>query len=51
MDKESRKIFDKIIAKDPELLTKNEKEFLRARSSYLTKEQTKQFASILKKAK
>ncbi len=51
MDKESKKILDKILAKDPSWLTENDKAILRARITYLTKAQKKTFANTLKETR
>jgi len=47
MDKLSQETFDRLVKLDPESLTSNEAEFLRARRSYLTKDQKRIFKSIL----
>lgn len=47
MDSRSRKLFDAIVKKELEALTKGDKLFLRARRSYLSMEQVEKFASVL----
>ena len=47
MNPEDQAVLDKILAKDPETLTEEEKGFLRARSSYLKKAQLKEYDSII----
>ena len=47
MDSRSQEYFDKILAKDSNALTDEDKAFLRARSSYLKKAQLKEYDSIL----
>ena len=47
MDSESQKRFDEITAKGPDALDEGEKDFVRARRGYLSKEQAEKFAEIL----
>lgn len=48
MDLRSQEYLNKILAKEPETLNENEKDFLRARQSYLKKIHLEEYASILK---
>lgn len=49
MDKESKALFDEIIAKDQESLTRPEAEFLMARRSYMNDADKKRYADMIKK--
>ena len=48
MNPEARKELDRILSKSPDTLTETEKAFLRARVSYLTPNQEKEFKDVLK---
>lgn len=50
MDEQSRKVLDEILVKEPAALTEADKEFLRARSSYLSEEHKSVFAEVLGEA-
>ena len=47
MNPEAQEIFDKILTTDPSNLTREQREFLRARSSYLKKAQVEEYAEVL----
>jgi RNA binding exosome subunit len=47
MDNTSRAKFDEILRKEPAALTPGDREFLRARKSYLTVDQQKAYAEVL----
>lgn len=47
MNQESQTEFDRIVGLDPQVLTEPELAFLKARSGYLTDEQSAKFASVL----
>jgi len=47
MDPKSQETFDRIVSLDPESLTDQDRDFLRARRSYLTPAQEKAFAGVL----
>jgi UTP:GlnB (protein PII) uridylyltransferase len=47
MDEVSKRKLDDILAKKPETLSETEKEVLRARRSYLTPSQKRDFADVL----
>jgi hypothetical protein len=51
MDKESQKILDGIVKKNPSDLSYEEIQFLNARRTYLTNEQKRVFVSVLVKEK
>jgi hypothetical protein len=48
MNQEAQEVFDRIVALDLHELTDDDKAFLRARASYLSKEQSEKFTSVLK---
>ena len=48
MDKQSQDKFDEIVLKSPDSLMGTEIDFLRARRSYLSTEETKKFEGVLK---
>jgi hypothetical protein len=48
MNPEAQEIFDRLVKLDPTALTDEDKEFLRARRSYLTSDQRRIFASLFK---
>lgn len=47
MNKEAREILDRLVNRDPEALTTMQIAFLRARHTYLTKEEVKKFKNVL----
>lgn len=47
MDQTSQEYFDKIVAKDPDTLSQQEIDFLRARRSYLKKVQLEEYDKVL----
>lgn len=47
MDAVSSKKLEEVLSKGPELLSEEEKGFLRARASYLTDEQAKAYAAVI----
>lgn len=47
MDEASKRTLDDILAKKPEALSETEKAVLRARRSYLTESQKRDFAGVL----
>lgn len=47
MDETSRQVLDEILAQEPAALTDADKDFLRARRSYLTEEQRHVYADVL----
>jgi hypothetical protein len=47
MDETSKRTLDGILAKKPEVLSETEKAVLRARRSYLTESQKRDFADVL----
>lgn len=47
MDAQSKQMLDQILAKEPAALADSEKEFLRARSAYLSPAQRGTFAEVL----
>lgn len=47
MDSQTQELFENIIGKDPSSLTEGDKEFIRARSSYLNEEQEVKFKDVL----
>lgn len=49
MDSESKALFDEIVAKDQESLTRPEAEFLMARRSYMNDADKKRYADMIKK--
>jgi hypothetical protein len=51
MDKESQKVFDRIVKTDPSALSYEDIQFINARRTYLTTEQKRVFASVLVKEK
>jgi hypothetical protein len=51
MDKVSQEKFDRIVKTDPDGLSYEEIQFLNARRTYLTQDQRRIFASVLKKEK
>ena len=46
MDEQSRKMLDEVLAQEPAALTDADKDFLRARRSYLTEEQRHVYAEV-----
>lgn len=48
MDAQSKETFEAIVSREPFDLTEGQKSFLRARSSYLSDDQAKKFADVLK---
>lgn len=51
MDEQSKATFDEIVAKEPAALSDSEKDFLRARRSYLSAEQRSVFAEVIAEPK
>ena len=49
MDQESKALFEEIVAKDQESLTRPEAEFLMARRSYMNDADKKRYADMIKK--
>jgi len=47
MDKDSKKLFDELMAKQPHELRESDIEFLKARQSYLTADQVEVFGETL----
>lgn len=47
MDEQSQKVFDEIVAKEPNALTEADIGFLKARRSYLSEEQRSKFKEVL----
>ena len=50
MDTDSQKLFDRLVALEPEALNAEESAFIVARRDYLTTEQKKKFADLIEEA-